>query len=309
MQIDLKVDKTFNIFFLLLILSRSEGKLNPPTVKTRDEFQRLLSFKDDEFNDFFRYYNSLDCDQRIELFNYFGETDKQMLEVSSLISAPMKKIENRFSELWSKEIKRLNKQKSIFDNRIIKYEKQINESLELLKILFASFNLRLPNRIYCHLLALPSDPLRYGINFGKSLSATVFAVSLLKVGNEELKKRVILLLLHEIIHSVFETPKYRGFLESVLKTTSQSRRLQYTREVVINYFAPRGFLAEDIFKIDEQKFSQKISDNEPIFKRVSRLSKKVMVEELKNYLKEKKSIDEVFIKKVAVLVDESMLKP
>ncbi len=301
MEIKFEVNKAFNVYYSLLLASGSEGG-SKKFLEIAEEI-RQQTWKDTEYySNFKSYFKSLDTVKKADLLESLSESDTSIFPAS--IAKHFEELQVFVEETWADDQKRLESFREALDQGVKKYSKEIELALKDLSVLYGNFNPDISKPVTIELLAINSKPARYGADFGKSLSREFIGLSVFNIESDILVRRIILLVLHEIIHSVFETSRYREFLSQSVEKDFYNQETQLTREAIVNLFAPRGIFAEKYFGItDSEERSESKSERNRLNKIIYE-SGKIGMPLAQEYIISNQSIDADFVKKIARCVAE-----
>jgi len=218
--------------------------------------------------------------------------------------------DERFNKIWVKSAIELKKAKKIL-NISLNNKKEIKEILEDLSSLYQQkINDELSIKIYLfhHLV---ENSFGGGANLNKN-QLTLDCPSI--TPNTSSEERAIRTLLHELIHNYFETPQFKNLLincldemdykklvdSSIFKEVKSVRNI--INEMIVESLLPNGYLAEKYFHF---KVAEKIKNIEEIENKKDKsladyrlLSAYHMYSISKNYLDNKKPLDEKYINEI-----------
>ncbi len=226
------------------------------------------------------------------------------------IKRVFKIFDERFDKIWGKSAGELEEMKRIL-NISLNNKKEIKEILKNLSFLYRQkIKDKLLIKIYLfHHLA--ENSFNGGANLNKN-QLTLDCPSIMP--NTSSEERAIRTLLHELMHNYFETPRFKNLLKNYLDRIDQNKFTDtfalkevkslrnIINEMITESLLPDGYLAEKYFHYIVAKNMKNIKDIESKKDKTlvdyRKLSVCHMYSVSKNYLDNKKTIDEKYIDEI-----------
>lgn len=315
MKFKIRCTKLSNQFFFLSNMSRWRfwcrkeynrewlkiiGKLDKIEKKTLDDFAAILN----------KYSQS---QSKIRLPDLFSLTSKEKIwhlakkalsQKDYLLFRNIFKIfDFKYRKIW--RIIKLDKKLAEFSlrNNLKKYQNQIKNSVRDISILY---NKKFPSQklFNIYLIILPKTVKGRGGKYGRSSVVLEGSVTSFK------EKRMIEIMIHEIIHSYFESPYFYSLVVSFIKKKEllnlfqKSKILKQTgsvyfviKEIIAGSLIPKGYLSKKYFDYTNNISPINLKKSKKYYQLLD-FAVQPLYPTIKEYLQRKKPIDKEFLKKI-----------
>jgi|GEM_PF-7084357 len=313
MKIKLIISKTSNQYFFLDTFSNDSPTDSSNFTNSYIKLLENPTTKEFLFlNDYREWFKNADEPQRKSVMKAFyqsqNEADayKRTAEIFPSIVETCTKLDPYFSFVWKTCEIVLNKSKSYIENDYFRIATKFDDCFNLLN----NFYGKAPGKdeINVNLVYSPAEN-----NFsGRFIDQNQVSICIQNVDETNVQK-FWLILLHESMHACYEDAKYKKWLKDFADNQTQTDlsgkmgAKNLLRELIVSCFAGVGFLKEYLYGADIKKELEEavrcIGNNKVLpFRNLKRVVALEMLTMVREYVRQRKQIDENFLDKIWKLI-------